>query len=204
MHELALALDIDPLELRRRNVVRPGDALLAIGEHPDDVTFTEDGLTACIDLVDDALRRSANGHAPRRRLADRHRHREFHPRDRAADRTHLRGVGHPPRRRHLRDRGRHRRIRRGHLDGTCADRGQRARHHAVAGAPGAVRHRQDGLRHRSVRERGPVRLGQRRAEGLDRPARPHPALRRRPHRGRRRGLRDGRRRRDVRDGHACR
>ncbi len=63
MNELALALDIDPLELRRRNVVRPGDALLAIDEHPDDVMFTEDGLTACIDLVDDALRRSANGHA---------------------------------------------------------------------------------------------------------------------------------------------
>ena len=37
---------MDPLELRRRNVIRPGDALLAIGEHPDDVSFTEDGLTA--------------------------------------------------------------------------------------------------------------------------------------------------------------
>jgi CO/xanthine dehydrogenase Mo-binding subunit/aerobic-type carbon monoxide dehydrogenase small subunit (CoxS/CutS family) len=57
MTELALALDIDPMELRRRNVIVPGDALVAIGEHPDDVTFTEDGLTGCIDLVDDALRR---------------------------------------------------------------------------------------------------------------------------------------------------
>ncbi len=63
MTELALALDLDPMELRRRNVIRPGDALLAIGEHPDDVTFTEDGLTACIDRVDAALARSANGHA---------------------------------------------------------------------------------------------------------------------------------------------
>ncbi len=62
MTELALACNLDPMELRRRNVVRPGDALLAIGEHPDDVTFTEDGLTACIDMVDAALRRSANGH----------------------------------------------------------------------------------------------------------------------------------------------
>jgi len=34
MDELALALDMDPLELRRRNVVRPGDSLLAIGETP--------------------------------------------------------------------------------------------------------------------------------------------------------------------------
>jgi CO/xanthine dehydrogenase Mo-binding subunit/aerobic-type carbon monoxide dehydrogenase small subunit (CoxS/CutS family) len=57
MTELALALHIDPMELRRRNVIAPGDALVAIGEHPEDVSFTEDGLTACIDLVDDALRR---------------------------------------------------------------------------------------------------------------------------------------------------
>jgi putative selenate reductase molybdopterin-binding subunit len=36
MDELAIALDIDPLELRRRNIVRPGDALLAMDDHPDD------------------------------------------------------------------------------------------------------------------------------------------------------------------------
>ncbi len=46
MHELAIALDMDPLELRRRNIVRPGDALLALDDHPDDVAFTEDGLGA--------------------------------------------------------------------------------------------------------------------------------------------------------------
>ena len=178
MTELALALDIDPLELRRRNVIRPGDALLAIGEHPDDVTFTEDGLTACIDMVDAALRRSTNGHDTRRRLADRYGHREFHPRDRAADRTRLRRVGHAARRRRLRDRRRHSRIRRGHVDRARADRRQRARHHAVADTPCAVRHRPDRIRHRRVRQRGPVRLGQRRAEGLDRAARQHPALRR--------------------------
>jgi putative selenate reductase molybdopterin-binding subunit len=63
MHELALALDMDPLELRRRNVIRPGDSLLAIGDHPDDVSFTEDGLTKCIDLVDAALGRSGDGQA---------------------------------------------------------------------------------------------------------------------------------------------
>ena len=59
--ELATALDLDPLELRRRNIVRPGDALLAFDEHPDDVEFTEDGLGKCIDLVDEALRRHTNG-----------------------------------------------------------------------------------------------------------------------------------------------
>ena len=54
--ELAAALDIDPLELRRRNIVRPGDALLATDAHPDDVSFTEDTLARCIDRVDRALR----------------------------------------------------------------------------------------------------------------------------------------------------
>ena len=58
MHELAVALGIDPLELRRRNIVRPGDALLSIRDHPEDVAFTEDGLRKCIDLVDAALRRT--------------------------------------------------------------------------------------------------------------------------------------------------
>jgi putative selenate reductase molybdopterin-binding subunit len=61
MDELAIALDLDPLELRRRNIVRPGDALLAIDDHPDDVVFTEDGLAKCIDLVDEALRHNTNG-----------------------------------------------------------------------------------------------------------------------------------------------
>ncbi|MFI6432712.1 molybdopterin-dependent oxidoreductase [Rhodococcus oryzae] len=56
MHELAVALGIDPLELRRRNIVRPGDSLVAFEDGPDDVVFAEDGLGKCIDLVDEALR----------------------------------------------------------------------------------------------------------------------------------------------------
>ncbi|WP_029117961.1 molybdopterin-dependent oxidoreductase [Mycobacterium sp. URHB0044] len=65
IHELAVKLGMDPLKLRRRNVVKPGDSLLGIGDHPDDVSFTEDGVTECIDLVDAALRSSAasNGEA---------------------------------------------------------------------------------------------------------------------------------------------
>ena len=59
--ELAIKLGIDPLELRRRNIVRPGDSLVAWDDHPDDVAFTEDGLAQCIDLVDDALRRHDHG-----------------------------------------------------------------------------------------------------------------------------------------------
>ena len=63
MHELAVALGMDPLELRRRNIVRPGDALLAIHDEPDDVSFTEDGLAQCIDRVDAALRSHTGGEA---------------------------------------------------------------------------------------------------------------------------------------------
>jgi CO/xanthine dehydrogenase Mo-binding subunit/aerobic-type carbon monoxide dehydrogenase small subunit (CoxS/CutS family) len=61
IHELAVKLGMDPSELRRRNVVRPGDRLLALGDHPEDVEFTEDGIMACIDLVDEALQRDDSG-----------------------------------------------------------------------------------------------------------------------------------------------
>ncbi|CAN5688991.1 molybdopterin-dependent oxidoreductase [soil metagenome] len=64
INELARELGMDPAEIRRRNIVRPGDPLLALDDHPDDVEFTEDGLGACIDLVDDALRRTAAEAAP--------------------------------------------------------------------------------------------------------------------------------------------
>ena len=65
MHELALALHIDPLELRRRNIVRPGDPLVSMDNGPDDVTFSEDGLRKCIDLVDAAMARTADEPPPR-------------------------------------------------------------------------------------------------------------------------------------------
>jgi putative selenate reductase molybdopterin-binding subunit len=64
MHELALALNMDPLELRRRNIIRPGDALLGIGDHPHDVEFSEDTMGKCIDLVDAALQRNTDGQPP--------------------------------------------------------------------------------------------------------------------------------------------
>ncbi|KUN06026.1 aldehyde oxidase [Streptomyces yokosukanensis] len=64
MDELARALHIDPLDLRRRNIVRPGEPLVALHDGPDDVIFTEDGLAACIDLVDDALARAADRPPP--------------------------------------------------------------------------------------------------------------------------------------------
>ncbi|MDG4663214.1 molybdopterin-dependent oxidoreductase [Mycobacterium sp. 236(2023)] len=62
--ELARKLGMGPAELRRRNIVRPGDALLAIADHPDDVEFTEDGILECLDLVDAALRRTSGEATP--------------------------------------------------------------------------------------------------------------------------------------------
>ncbi|MEU3669437.1 molybdopterin-dependent oxidoreductase [Streptomyces virginiae] len=64
MDELARALHIDPLELRRRNIVLPGDPLVAMQDGPDDVMFTENGLGKCIDLVDAALARTADRPPP--------------------------------------------------------------------------------------------------------------------------------------------
>ncbi|MES4906961.1 MULTISPECIES: molybdopterin-dependent oxidoreductase [unclassified Streptomyces] len=64
MDELARTLHIDPLELRRRNIVRPGDPLVAMHDGPDDVVIAEDGLAQCIDLVDDAMARTAHEPPP--------------------------------------------------------------------------------------------------------------------------------------------
>ncbi|MFI7354243.1 molybdopterin-dependent oxidoreductase [Streptomyces avidinii] len=64
MDELALALHMDPLELRRRNIVRPGEPLVALHDGPDDVVFQEDGLGKCIDLVAGELARTADRPSP--------------------------------------------------------------------------------------------------------------------------------------------
>ncbi|GES29771.1 molybdopterin cofactor-binding domain-containing protein [Streptomyces angustmyceticus] len=64
MDELARALHLDPFALRRRNIVRPGEPLLAMAEGPDDVVFTEDGLGTCLDLVERAMARHAGEPPP--------------------------------------------------------------------------------------------------------------------------------------------
>lgn len=56
MDELAHALGIDPFALRRRNVIVPGDALVAYDDHPHDVEFGSYGLDQCLDRVETALR----------------------------------------------------------------------------------------------------------------------------------------------------
>jgi len=58
MDELARALGMDPFELRRRNVIVPGDAIVVThtGEQGD-LTFGSYGLDQCLDLAQAALAR---------------------------------------------------------------------------------------------------------------------------------------------------
>ncbi|MGD9529829.1 molybdopterin-dependent oxidoreductase [Pseudonocardia sp.] len=62
LDELARELGMDPFELRRRNVVRPGDAL---GHGPpDDLEFGSYGLDQCLDQAEQALRSPDDATAP--------------------------------------------------------------------------------------------------------------------------------------------
>ena len=56
MDELARALDMDPLEFRRRNVVAKGEDMVSTAPVPaEDVHYGSYGLDQCIDLVSGAL-----------------------------------------------------------------------------------------------------------------------------------------------------
>jgi putative selenate reductase molybdopterin-binding subunit len=57
MDELARALDVDPIEFRRRNAVRPGDPMISVSDEPEDTEYGSYGLDQCLDLVRDALAR---------------------------------------------------------------------------------------------------------------------------------------------------
>jgi CO/xanthine dehydrogenase Mo-binding subunit len=54
--DLAAQLGISPYEFRRRNVIRPGDAMLSpAGKHYDDIEIGSYGLDQCLDLVERAM-----------------------------------------------------------------------------------------------------------------------------------------------------
>ena len=57
MDELARRLDIDPYEIRRRNVVVPGDPMVSISTGEGDVRYGSYGIGQCLDLVQGALSR---------------------------------------------------------------------------------------------------------------------------------------------------
>jgi putative selenate reductase molybdopterin-binding subunit len=64
LDELARQLTLNPFELRRRNVVVPGDLLLASAAHRDDLMFGSYGLDQCLELAQAALRQGNATAAP--------------------------------------------------------------------------------------------------------------------------------------------
>jgi len=55
LDDLARELGLSPAELRRRNVVRPGDEFVVNGDPDTDLVFGSYGLDQCLDLVESAL-----------------------------------------------------------------------------------------------------------------------------------------------------
>ena len=53
--ELARLIGMDPFEIRRKNMVRPGDWIESVWKDPSDVNFGSYGLDQCLDLVEQAL-----------------------------------------------------------------------------------------------------------------------------------------------------
>ncbi len=64
MDELAHRLGMDPVALRRLNMIRPGDAITTYGGEPDDVEIGSYGLPQCMDWVQAALARGNGAAAP--------------------------------------------------------------------------------------------------------------------------------------------
>ena len=53
--ELARLIGMDPFEIRRKNMVRPGDWIESVWKDPSDVNFGSYGLDQCLDLVEQAF-----------------------------------------------------------------------------------------------------------------------------------------------------
>ncbi|MGC4962153.1 molybdopterin-dependent oxidoreductase [Gordonia sp. DT101] len=65
LDELAVSLDVDPFELRRRNAVADGDPLLITHPEPEpDLLYGSYGLDQCLDLAQSALVRGNGVEAP--------------------------------------------------------------------------------------------------------------------------------------------
>jgi putative selenate reductase molybdopterin-binding subunit len=63
MDELARGIGMDPIALRRRNVVGPGDPMISTGPPEADVEYGSYGLDQCLTLVEEAMA-SGGGLAP--------------------------------------------------------------------------------------------------------------------------------------------
>jgi CO/xanthine dehydrogenase Mo-binding subunit/aerobic-type carbon monoxide dehydrogenase small subunit (CoxS/CutS family) len=64
MDELARAIGMDPIALRQRNVVKPGEPMLSLGEEATDTEIGSYGLDECIERVREALARGNGQSAP--------------------------------------------------------------------------------------------------------------------------------------------
>jgi putative selenate reductase molybdopterin-binding subunit len=57
LDELARLLGLDPIEMRRKNVVQPGDNIESIWKKPGDASFGSYGIMECLDIVQRELAR---------------------------------------------------------------------------------------------------------------------------------------------------
>jgi CO/xanthine dehydrogenase Mo-binding subunit/aerobic-type carbon monoxide dehydrogenase small subunit (CoxS/CutS family) len=57
MDDLARLLTLDPVELRRKNVVRPGDNVESIWQEPGDASFGSHGIDQCLEIVERELKK---------------------------------------------------------------------------------------------------------------------------------------------------
>ncbi len=64
LDEICGLLDLDPYEVRRRNVVRPGDPMLSTTPEPHDVRYGSHGADECLDLARAAMDRGNGVAAP--------------------------------------------------------------------------------------------------------------------------------------------
>ncbi len=55
--DLAALLGIDPIAMRRKNVVKPGDNIESIWKEPSDASFGSYGITECLDIVQRELKK---------------------------------------------------------------------------------------------------------------------------------------------------
>jgi putative selenate reductase molybdopterin-binding subunit len=63
--ELARRIGMDPIAFRRRNVVRPGDTMIAAAPQDADVEYGSYGLDQCLTLVEQAMRNGGGAQPPR-------------------------------------------------------------------------------------------------------------------------------------------
>ena len=159
--ELARQLGISPYDMRRRNIVKPGDPMLSPpASEYHDVLYGSYGLDQCLDLVERAMQ--ADGPQP-----------DLSPEWLIGDGIALTMIDTVPPAGHiadamiaLRDDGgfdldrRHRRVRQRHQHRAPADRGDGARDHGRPDPPAPVRHRPWRPRHRRLRQRRHLRCRQ--------------------------------------------